>query len=271
MKTVYQLGFLLTAGGLFVAGIRYDNLYAIVVALTLAYLLVALLQSRFIDSRTKLIHEGARSSGMVVDNNSVYYPFSNEDGVYILKNEESFRAVSLNGLTYHIKKLVSYPVKHRGVKKYELERKYLEYVYVSRFALVLTSLMAMGLAGFYAYTEHEYGYLFIPIGAIVYHFFWYFRIFDSATEISLARVANRDLEYLDDLMRFYGVAIIGLEDPNPIIEVLQTGAVAVRYEDSLEAPYYFITFEERLYLEDLAEELTAPLDEKQHENSSSSI
>lgn len=268
MKTLYNLGFALIAGSLFYVGVRYEFFYATVFALTLAYLVIVLLKSRFLNARTFLLNEAERLGKVTLNQKSVYYPYSNSDGVFILKNEEEFKQVVVSGRAYFIKKMVSYPVKSHRVKPYELENKYFEYVFVSRMALRLTTLMATLLAGYHIYTGQQYGYLVFPIGFIAYHIFLYSSLIASAREMFMGRILNRDRGYLDELMRFYGVVFIGLENPVPITEVLPTGAVVVRFEDTPDAPRYFVTLEERVYIEELAEDMTSQA--QQNENSLSS-
>lgn len=252
---MYQFGFMLTAGGLFVTGVFWGNAYLLAIALSLAYFCVTVLRNRFTDTRTAMFEGASQSSGMKLDDKSLFFPFSNETGEYVLKSEEDFTFTQVGNVKYQVKKLNSYPVTKGKVKQFEIEDNYLQYIFVSRFALRFVTLLAFVMAGYFAYTADKYSYFVIPIAMLVYHFIMYYQIFASAKEIVTARFVNADREYLNELMRFYGTAIVGLDNPEPITEVMPTGAVLVRFEDSADAPYYFVSFQERVYLEVTAEDL----------------
>lgn len=255
MKTMYQFGFMLTAGGLFVTGLFFEKAYLMAIALSLAYLCVTVMRERFIDTRKAMFEGASLTSGMKLDKTSVFFPFSNGNGVFVLKGEEEFSSTQIGNVKYQVKKLVSYPVGGKVVEPFEIERNYLQYIFVSRFALRFVTIMAFVMAGYFAYTADKYGYFVIPIVMLIYHFIIYYQVFASAKEIINARFVNADREYLDELMRFYGSAIVGLDNPEPHTEVMPTGAILVRFDESPGAPYYFVSFQERVYLEMTAEEL----------------
>lgn len=256
MKTIIQFGFMLTAGGLFVTGVWFQNAYLLAIALSLAYLCVTLLRNRFTDTRQAMFDGASQSSGMKLDDKSLFFPFSNETGEFVLKSEEDFTFTQVGNVNYQVKKLNAYPIAKGKVKQYEIEDNYLQYIFVSRFALRFVTLLAFVLAGYFAYTADKYGYVVIPIAMFIYHFIFYYQIFASAKEIVNARYVNADREYLNELMRFYGATVVGLDNPEPITEIMPTGAVLVRFEDSADAPYYFVSFQERVYLEMSAEQLS---------------
>lgn len=255
MKTIFQIGFLLSVGGLFATGMLYENVYLIAIALSSAYLCVTVMRSRFHDTRKAMFTGASQSSGMKLDDRSLFFPFSNEKGVYVLKSEEELPVVSVGDIQLQVKKLVPYPVTNGVVKNFEIEGKYLQYIFVCRMALRFTTFLAFVLAGYYMYTADKYSFLLIPIAMVVYHFIVYYQVFASAKEIQYADYVNADREYLQELMRFYGVSVVGLENPEPLTEVMPTGAVLVRFDGAKDAPYYYLTFEERVHLEHTAERL----------------
>lgn len=257
MRMVYQLGFMMMTGGLLSLGLWFSNVYLIVLALTLGYLCISLLRSRFIETRSIMLEEAVQSSGMRMDEKALYFPFSNDEGLYILKSEEKMTVLKIGKVKFQIKKLNSYPLVNSRVEKLELEKKYMDYIFISRTALHFTTFLSLVYASYYIYMVGKYAYLVIPLGILLCHFIFYSQVTRSATEISLSKKLNKDREYLHELMRFYGVAVLGLENPTPITEVMVTGAILVRFEDTLDTPYYYMTFEERFYLEMTAEEMTA--------------
>lgn len=255
MKTIIQFGFMMTTGGLVVMGVWFQNAYLLAVALSLAYLCVTLLRNRFLDTRQAMFEAASQSSGMKLDEKSLFFPFSNEAGEFVLKSEGDSTFTQVENINYRVTKLNAYSITEGKVKPNKIGDTYLEYIFISRLALRFTTLLAFILAGYFAYTADKYSYFVIPIAMVIYHFVIYYQVFSSAKEIVNARFVNADKEYLNELMRFYGSVVVGLENPEPIVEELPTGAILVRFENAIDTTYYFVAFQERVYLEMSAEKL----------------
>lgn len=253
MRLVYQIGFVLMSVGLFVSGILFDNVVLLALSLSLGYLVLTLLESRFTETRGKMVNEAVEANGMTMEETALYLPFSNQEGVFVFKKEKESRLVKVSGINYPIHSLKPYEIKGGEVKKGELETKFLDFVFVSKWILRTTFLLSLLLATYFIYQENQYGYLAVPIALLFFHVFSYSGVGMVARQIKVAKRVNEDREYLHDLMVFYGEVLLGMENPIPEAEVFPTGDILVRFNNGEKSEFYYVPFNERVWLEITAE------------------
>lgn len=258
MRFVYQIGFILMSVGLFVSGILFDNVVLLALSLSLGYLVLTLLESRFTETRGKMVNEAVEANGMTMEETALYLPFSSQEGVFVFKKEKESRLVNISGVNYPIHSLKPYEIKGGEVKKGELETKFLDFVFISKWILRTTFLLSLALATFFIYQENQYGYLVVPIGLLLFHVLSYSGIGLVARQMRVAKSVNKDREYLHDLMVFYGEVMLGIENPVPKTDVFPTGDILVRFDNGEETEFYYVPFNERVWLEMTAEGIAVP-------------
>lgn len=251
MKTFLQFSFATMSLGFLITGVLLSSNLLLAISLSLAFLWISYLSLQFVNTRKRMIDAASRSAGMKVTANSLMLPFSNEEGEFILKNEGDFPKVVLDGIGYFIKQMTAYPIAREAQKETDIEKQFILYVLVSRFALRFTLFLATGLAVYFILIEDKYSFLFIPIGLFVYQWLVFWQVRKSAREIRLSKHLNKDLGFLDELMRFYGASILGMKNPNPKTVVMPTGDIVVKFEEA----YFHVTFAERIYLEETVERI----------------
>lgn len=258
MRLVYQTGFFLMSVGLFASGILFDNVVLMALSLSVGYLVLTLLESRFTETRGKMVNEAVEANGMTMEDTALYLPFSNQEGVFVFKKAKESRMVNVSGINYPIHALMPYEIKEGEVKKGELETKFLDFVFVSKWILRTTILLALALATYFIYKENQYGYLAVPIALLFFHIFSYSGIGMVARQIRVAKRVNKDREYLHELMVFYGEVLLGMKNPIPQAEVFPTGDILVRFDNGEKSEYYYVPFNERVWLELTAEGIVVP-------------
>lgn len=258
MRIFYRVAFVLVSLGLFVIGLLKENLVVLALSMTLGYILMPYLEYRFTNARQKIIDEAVERNGMTMDEESIYLPFSNDEGVFVLKKDSESKVVEVSGTFVPVHRFKNYELTGGEVKKGDLEEKFLDYVLLSKAFLVTMNLVSALLAYFYIYQEDRFGYLAIPIVMFIVNLLLYPSINVVIKNITNSKILNRDKEKLHELINYYGQTLLGIPEPKHNTTVLPNGDIVVRFEREGQDEYYYIPMYDRMRLEWTKDQIVSP-------------
>ncbi|WP_442638194.1 hypothetical protein [Rossellomorea marisflavi] len=258
MRIFYRVAFVLVSLGLFSIGLLKENLVVLALSMTLGYILIPYLEYRFTNARGKMIDQAVERNGMTLEEDSICLPFSNNEGVFVLKNDDESRVVKVSGTNVPVHRFRHYELTEGDVKKGELEKKFLDYVFLSKAFLNTMNIVAMFLALFYIYQDSRYGYLIIPIVICIINLIMYSSLNIVIHNISYSKTINSNKEKLHELMTFYGQALLGMTEPKHSTTIVSNGDIVVRFERDGRDEYYYIPLNDLIRLEWTKEQTVSP-------------
>lgn len=250
------------------AGVYFENIYLIGLALSLPYLFTILLFERFATTRDRLFGEIVFQSHNHKFLNTPVIPLSCDEGVHIFQQKGEARVAVLGNYHFSISELQSNLLQGDGVESYKLEKRYDAFLRESRFFILLTQVMGIALAGHMVYAQQEYLYLAIPLLMLLYHFFFYAHIFEGASALKFSQKINKDREFLTYLMAVYVEAVLGVKEAEVTnVGVFPMGDIMVRFVKDEAEHFYYVPYDDRLVIEDfLVEALQEQAREEEEES-----
>lgn len=256
MKRLYQFSFLLLASLVFGLAVWLDHSWLMAISLSCSFLMLAFMKERLESAQARLMEAARAHGGMPMEQNGVYLPFSTSERAVVLKGKKQGRLVKILDHQFTVRPYRAFAV-NEEVKPYEVESKYVDYLLVSRFAMMFTILLSFGYAGYQWYQHDTYDYAVLALVVAFVQGIGHWRVMQYAWSRTASRLLYRNDEYLHQLMRLYGIVILELEleELNPTASPVDTGSWMVQYRSDADSPYYQLTVRDFMALEELAYDL----------------